>query len=85
VLSLIPSRPGVLRIFPVRRHHRLLLAGRTIHVAHAGPLVVVLKPTAAARLLLHEKALSAKVKIKFNPLMGPSITQWASINVDDLV
>jgi hypothetical protein len=45
----------------------------------------VLQPTAAARLLLHDKALSAKVKIKFNPLMGPSITEWAAIGIDYLV
>jgi hypothetical protein len=85
VLLLNPNRPGALTIFPVRRHHRLLIAGRSIRVGRAGPVVVVLDPTAAARLLPHDEALSAKVKIRFNPLTGSGFTQWASILVDDLV
>jgi hypothetical protein len=80
-VSLNLSRAGTVTILPLRRHHELLVAGRSIPVGKAGPLVVVLKPTPAARRLLgHGHTLDLEAKLEFAPSDGPTINTFIKVN-----
>jgi len=80
VLGMNFPRPGSVVIGPVVRHHRLLIAGRRIRVAEAGPLALSLAPTAAERrLLLRVHSVRLTTRLTFKPLVGPSIVRWIPI------
>jgi hypothetical protein len=84
VLSLDPTRPGTLTILPVRRHHELLVAGRSVRISKAGHMVVVLKPLPSARRLLSRgDALGGVAKLDFSPSSGSTINTFIKVNFID--